>query len=325
MKKMITALCLIALTACSNSDEGDDESTNTMYKQEMRNLVQGISEKAKSINANFAIIPQNGIELVTTNGDNEGEPDMAYLNAIDGNGQEDLFFGYVNDDEATPAEDNAYLRSLLNISKAHGKTILVTDYCSTPSKMASSYQQNQAAGYVSFAAPQRALNVIPAGAPHNENNSNITSLSQAKNFLYLINPDNFATKQAFIAAVTATNYDVVIMDLFLENEAFTATEIEQLHHKSNGGRRMLVCYMSIGEAEDYRYYWNDSWAASPPSWMAAENPDWPGNYKVQYWNSDWQDIIYKKPGSYLDKIVAAGFDGVYLDIIDAFEYFEATE
>lgn len=324
MKKMIAALCLIALTACSNNDEEDGGSTNTMYKQEMRNLVQGISAKAKGINVNFAIIPQNGIELVTTNGDNEGEPDMAYLNAIDGNGQEDLFFGYVNDDEATPAEDNAYLRSLLNISKAHGKTILVTDYCSTPAKMASSYKQNQAAGYVSFAAPQRALNVIPTDAPHSENNNNITSLNQAKNFLYLINPDNFATKQAFIAAVAATNYDVVIMDLFLENNAFTAAEIEQLHHKANGGRRMLVCYMSIGEAEDYRYYWNDSWAAGPPSWMAAENPDWPGNYKVQYLNSDWQDIIYKKPGSYLDKIVAAGFDGVYLDIIDAFEFFEGS-
>jgi cysteinyl-tRNA synthetase len=115
---------------------------------------------------------------------------------------------------------------------------------------------------------------------------------------------------------------VVIMDLFVQDDAFTATEIEQLHHKANGGRRMLVCYMSIGEAEDYRYYWNDSWSGNPPSWMAAENPEWPGNYKVQYWNSDWQDIIYKKTGSYLDKIVTAGFDGVYLDIIDAFEYFE---
>ncbi len=322
MKKIVAAFCLMAITSCSSTDEGDGGSTNTMYKQEMRNLVQGISAKAKGINPNFAIIPQNGIELVTTNGDNEGEPDMAYLNAIDGNGQEDLFFGYVNDDEATPAEDNEYLRSLLNISKTHGKTILVTDYCITPAKIASSYQQNQSAGYVSYAAPQRALNIIPAGAPQNENSNNITSLSQAKNFLYLINPENFATKQAFISAVTATNYDVVIMDLFVQDDVFTAAEIEQLHYKANGGRRMLVCYMSIGEAEDYRYYWNDNWAGNPPSWMAAENPDWPGNYKVQYWNSDWQDIIYKKPGSYLDKIVTAGFDGVYLDIIDAFEYFE---
>ena len=56
--------------------------------------------------------------------------------------------------------------------------------------------------------------------------------------------------------------------------------------------------------------------------MAAENPDWPGNYKVKYWNEEWQGLIYKNQDSYLNKIMAAGFDGVYLDIIDAFEYFE---
>jgi len=43
---------------------------------------------------------------------------------------------------------------------------------------------------------------------------------------------------------------------------------------------------------------------------------------VKYWNQEWQGIIYKNYDSYLDKITAAGFDGVYLDIIDAFEYFE---
>jgi cysteinyl-tRNA synthetase len=76
--------------------------------------------------------------------------------------------------------------------------------------------------------------------------------------------------------------------------------------------------MSIGEAEDYRYYWNPEWKTNQPSWLAEENPDWPGSYKVRYWDKYWQKIIY----GYLDKILTAGFDGVYLDIIDAFQYFE---
>ncbi len=80
--------------------------------------------------------------------------------------------------------------------------------------------------------------------------------------------------------------------------------------------------MSIGEAEDYRYYWNTSWTSNPPDWLAAENPDWPGNFKVQYWHQDWQDIIFGNNNSYSKKIIDAGFDGVYLDIIDAFEFFE---
>ena len=320
--KIITTIALaLTIISCNSSDDRTDTG-GINYRDEMRNLVKGISQKAKAQSPGFVIIPQNGIELVSSNGDEDGQPVASYLAAIDGNGQEDLFYGYVNDDEATPAAANAYLRGLLDISKNAGKAILVTDYCSTPQKVAASYEANQNEGYISYAAPERSLNLIPTGAPHNVNNANITTLQQAKNFLYLINPDGFATKQAFIDAVAATNYDVVIVDLYLDSEAFTAAEINQLKQKANGGTRLVICYMSIGEAEDYRYYWQQSWGNNPPSWLAAENPDWPGNYKVRYWNTDWQNIIYSGNGSYLDKITAAGFNGVYLDIIDAFEYFD---
>jgi len=321
----ITLFTLLALSCSSDNDDNSGNNGNESgrnYKQDMRDYVMGISQAAKAINPNFAIIPQNGIELITSNGEDDGSPDTAYLNAIDGNGQEDLFYGYDNDDQATNAEDTAYLRTLLNISKNAGNTILVTDYTSTTSKIADSYSKNAAAGYVSFAATHRSLDNIPAGTPRNVNANNITSLTQAKNFLYLINPQDYPFKAAFINAVTATNYDAIIMDLFLENEQFTATEIAQLRNKANGGKRLVICYMSIGEAEDYRYYWQDRWAGNRPDWIAAENPDWPGNYKVKYWNEEWQGIIYKNTDSYLSKITTAGFDGVYLDIIDAFEYFE---
>ncbi len=86
--------------------------------------------------------------------------------------------------------------------------------------------------------------------------------------------------------------------------------------------------MSIGEAENYRWYWQNEWDADndgqpdpgAPSWLGPMNPDWEGNYKVKYWESNWQDIIFGSDTSYLDKIIQAGFDGVYLDIIDAYEY-----
>jgi len=58
--------------------------------------------------------------------------------------------------------------------------------------------------------------------------------------------------------------------------------------------------------------------------LDAENPDWEGNYKVKYWNTGWQSIIYGNENAYLTKVVDANFDGVYLDIIDAFEYYETN-
>lgn len=308
----------------SDSNTADEENTSSDYKQQMRNFVIGISNSAKKANPNFAVIPQNGIELVTKNGEENGELAMDYLNAIDGNGQEDLFYGYDEDDNATPVTDSNYLQSFLDISKKQGKTILVTDYCSTPANMSNSVLLNSNKNYISFAADHRELDNIPDFPLkiRNENAAVITELRQAQNFLYLINLEKYGSKSQFITAVKATNYDVLIMDLFFNGVTFSKAEIEQLKNKANGGKRMVVCYMSIGEAENYRYYWNPTWNSNAPIWLDSLNPDWPGNYKVKYWNADWQAIIYGNSNSYLEKIIAAGFDGVYLDIIDAFEFYE---
>lgn len=319
---LVTGILLFA----SCNDDGEEAAVGeTEFKQRMRDFVVGISQYAKTIHPTFAIIPQNGIELVSSNADGLGQPHTVYLNAIDGNGQEDLLYGYDDDDQATSGDVQAYLKEFLDISKNAGKRILVTDYCSTTSKMEDSYLQNESSGYVSFAASQRELNIIP-GFPdpiYQENNNVVTSLSQVKNFLYLINPDGFATKTDFINAVAATNYDLLIMDLFFtDGSVFTASEINQLKNKKNGGKRLVISYMSIGESEDYRYYWQANWSTNKPEWLDAENPDWPGNFKVKYWNPEWQSIIYGNDGSYLKKILDAGFDGVYLDIIDAFEFYE---
>ncbi|GAA0890937.1 endo alpha-1,4 polygalactosaminidase [Fulvivirga kasyanovii] len=322
---LLIQLLIISCLACSSDDDEDVLLADVDYRQEMRNYVIGISQYAKANNPGFAVIPQNGIELVTVNGEEDGSPSSEYLEAIDGNGQEDLFYGYDNDDEATPAVDNEYLRAFLDVSKNAGNTILTTDYCFTPANMDDSYSQNENNGYISFAADHRELDNIPVypAAIHNENAQVISALDQAQNFLYLINPEKFATKAAFIDAVTSTNYDLLIMDLFFtDGTVFSASEIDQLKTKANGGTRLVICYMSIGEAEDYRYYWQAEWDSSKPEWLDAENPDWAGNYKVKYWHPEWQAVIYGNDDSYLKKILDANFDGVYLDIIDAFEYYE---
>ena len=216
--------------------------------------------------------------------------------------------------------------SYLDRAKVQGMTILVTDYCSTPAKMDDSYVQNLQQGYVSFAANHRELDNIPShpfptGHPGFGTES-ISKLSDARNFLYLINPSQFATKADFISTVDATEYDVLLIDLFFDDESMTLSDTGQLKTKPSGNKRLVIAYMSIGEVEDYRYYWQPSWAQNPPSWLESENPAWPGNYKVRYWLNEWQDIIFGNDDSYVKKIIDAGFDGVYLDIVDAFEYFE---
>lgn len=319
MKRIIiTTLCILLYSSCGD-DYGDLD-----FKEEMRKFVIEICDYSQTISPNFIVIPQNGQELVTIDGEDDGAPQLEYLNSINGVGREDLFYGYNNDNEATPVVEINYMISFLDKCTDNGVAVLVTDYCWTSSKMDNSYQQNFQKGYISFAAPSRELDVIPnyPSVPFNVNSDHINNLNEAKNFLYLINPDNFNSRDNFIASVSATNYDVIIMDLFFDDEEFSSAQINTLKTKANGGKRLVISYMSIGEAEDYRYYWKSTWKRNPPSWLGKENPDWEGNYKVRYWDSRWKSIIFGNDESYLKKILDAGFDGVYLDIIDAFEYFE---
>jgi cysteinyl-tRNA synthetase len=314
-------LPFLLLSCGSNGPDYGDRD----FKEDMRKFVQGISSYARSIDPDFIVIPQNGQEILTSDGQEGGTPAAAYISAIDGVGREDLFYGYNNDNELTPAAERNYLLAFADIAENNGVEVLTTDYCWDHAKMDSSYAWNAARGYISLAADERDLNNIPdyPAAPYNENSDTITTLAQARNFLYLLDPSQFADKQAFIGAVKATNYDAIIMDLFDASDVpLTGADVVELAKKQNGGVRLVICYMSIGEAEDYRYYWKSGWEVGDPSWIEDENPDWEGNYKVRYWKSEWQDIIYGNDSSYLKKILDAGFDGVYLDIIDAFEYFE---
>ncbi len=296
------------------------------YRDEMRQFVIGLSEYARQYDSNFIVIPQNGQALARENDDNTSPIQTNYLSAINGQGREDLFFGYDNDDQFTPQEERDIWMPALELLRDEGKTILVTDYCSTISKMDESYLLNQENGFKSFAADSRDLNQIPSHPNPivGENDLVIQSLDEINNFLYLIDTQDFLTKQDFIDAVEATNYDLIIMDAFFENESYTFAEIEELRHKANGGTRLVIAYMSIGEAEDYRYYWQNTWSFNAPEWMGNVNPDWPGNYKIDYWNPEWQSIIYGNENSYIHKILSSGFDGTYLDLIDAYEYMEET-
>lgn len=326
MKKILFAFLFgIIAVSCTNKEDVILNPTDSFYRQEMRQFIIDLSQYSKSVKPEFKIIPQNGIQLCTIDGEITSVPSQNYLNAIDGISQEGLFYGYGNDDTATPDIISTNFKSYLNISKNQGKPILITDYCTTVANVSNSYFENDHSGYVSFSADQRFLTTIPTfpNPIFHQNNSVVNSLSNVKNFMLLLNFENFSSKADFINAITATNYDLVVLDLYFRNSLeFTISEINQIRNKSNGGKRLVFSYVSIGEAEDYRYYWQPNWNITPPSWLDAENPNWPGNYKVRYWQPEWQQIIYGNDSSYMKKIINAGFDGVYLDLVDAFWYYE---
>ncbi len=115
--------------------------------------------------------------------------------------------------------------------------------------------------------------------------------------------------------ISETGFDMVVMDYSFNGHPDGEYSREDITTLLDRGI-VPIAYLSIGEAEDYRFYWRDEWNNSPPSWLGSENPDWGGNYAVRYWDPEWQSIIF----SYLRRIVSQGFSGIYLDRVDEFEY-----
>lgn len=124
-----------------------------------------------------------------------------------------------------------------------------------------------------------------------------------------------------VDALAKVPADVLVTDFAREGGRvpLDAKEVSRLKFKPDGGRRLVIAYMSIGEAEQYRFYFDPAWKTAPPVWLGSENCSWPQAHKVRFWSEGWRDVIYRGPGSYLERIVEAGFDGVYLDRVDIYE------
>lgn len=117
--------------------------------------------------------------------------------------------------------------------------------------------------------------------------------------------------------------DWIVLDThFSADQAWQPQDLELIRQAHQ--HRKILAYISIGEAEDYRDYWQERWlvagkpSAQAPVWLLAQNPHWKGNYRVSYWHKDWQDLVLER----VDAAMQAGFDGIYLDIVDAFQSYE---
>ncbi len=154
------------------------------------------------------------------------------------------------------------------------------------------------------------------------------ALSQARSWGYQL--------QAPVRRLVPPEIDVLVIDYSFDGtdaKAFTPADLELFRRRPDGKPRIVLAYMSIGEAETYRFYWWRHWRYLAPRWLAREDKDWKGNHWVRYWHQDWQRLLFNDTRSlldglaesqlawrrpYLDRIIDAGFDGVYLDRIDAF-------
>lgn len=280
----------------------------------MQDFILSISKFARAQDPDFILIPQNGEEVLFQNTDPESGVNTDLVAAIDGFGVEELFYN-----NGSYAPDEYRLNMLRKVSP--GVKILVADYLSDDSNYPDALQAANGEQFIAF--PRYNANYdyqyIPAVVYH-ENTNNIQTLVQAQNYLYLISTENYPDKSGFLSAIQQTNFDVVIIDAFFGDELLTASEVASLKTKQNGAQRLVISYMNIGSAEKYRYYWKKGWGLHHPLWLKKKYDGYKDEIWVKFWKDEWQEIIYGNSDSYTQKLLNTGFDGAYLDNIEAFYF-----
>ena len=154
-----------------------------------------------------------------------------------------------------------------------------------------------------------------------------TELNGVKVSYFMYQIQNLGTK-ANIDLLAATKYDMLVVEpgFNLKEDPYDVQYlVKKLKTKPDGSKRILLAYIDIGQAEDYRSYWGNDWVPptsenpGKPDFLITIDPDgWEGNYPVAYWDNFWQKIWLDDNGL-IAKIANYGFDGVYLDWVEAYD------
>jgi len=129
-------------------------------------------------------------------------------------------------------------------------------------------------------------------------------LNNIKRWFILLNYDS---SQYTIEDARILSYDLAILD------PDSHPPLEKINNKV-----ITIAYVSLGEAEDYRAYWQE---IKEKAWVIGKNPNWKGNYYVDVRDKEWQGIIMDR---IIPEIIKKGFKGIMLDTLDMAQFLEES-
>lgn len=156
-----------------------------------------------------------------------------------------------------------------------------------------------------------------AHRPVNSSGDRRKRLEDVEHWFYYL---DFDPSEEVYRQMAESAYDMLVLEPIITEEYNTDFPISQkidLLHAADPPK-LVIAYIDIGEAEEWRTYWQADWEIGDPDWIVAEDPDgWEGNFPVAYWREEWRAIWLGESG-YLQLLLDSGFDGVYLDWVEAY-------
>ncbi len=135
-----------------------------------------------------------------------------------------------------------------------------------------------------------------------------------KRWAYLLYPDDPAKA---VDELAAGPWEMVVIDDFSTLRGGPRTDTPALVRKLQAKGKLVLGYLDVGDVEADRTYWQKAWKSGSPAFVGPSDPDGgEGLYLARFWEQGWRDLTRERVGG----LVAAGFDGVWVDRVDAGTY-----
>lgn len=308
------------------------------YREKMRQNLLMLIRYAKEQNKNFKIITHEGQDLLTKSLWEHGRD--GYNRArVEKNAKDDafLFNKYFTEQDPqryTPEYDYLHLVDAVainnlycgkghesKISKKYKLNLITIEQCPDLDTLEMARINSMLEGKASyfFTDINNAFNNTDDHININDSAQNVFNVSDAQNILILNDTSRFKTKEEFVDTLLKTNYDIIVMKpLFNNNERYSASDIQKLHFKKNGSKRLLLAEFNVSEASPDEYYWHRDWKIGEPSWLIRKSFDNENSIITLYWHNQWKNIISR----HFKDIIKEGFDGVFFTGVENYKYFE---
>lgn len=247
------------------------------YRDFMRTMVEDLSIYAHGRNPKFVVVTQLGFDLTSWSrrefdldeikrGSAKVSPDAIvpvgapmrrYLQRVDGV----ILGGQFCAPLRVPRADVAAMMK-------QGLKILSVDHCGDAGSATLALQAAVRMGVVAHIDLDQTdvFDRIPSRRPAPENSGNVETMADACNMVMMLDGKGYGSRDEWIAALSATNYDVLITDAFYRgNRPLSKDAVHSLKFKQMGARRLVLARLSLGYAEDERYYWQRDWKIGEPS------------------------------------------------------------
>jgi hypothetical protein len=141
-----------------------------------------------------------------------------------------------------------------------------------------------------------------------------TSMTPDKVQSYLYAIGDLPTNSGVLEAVGKSP-----QDLFILSHGAGLPSLDRSIADPNNNK-LIFSYIDVAEIMSFEYPSLFAGSTLPP-WFGKQNPGYPGLYTVQYWSPEWEKVVF----SMVDEIIAQGYDGIFLDVLNGdYEWSDGT-